>query len=183
MLRSGEAKTTLEGSCETLFEIVSDYDQYQAWMPMIAHSKVLTREGDITIVEFRTSQGSDRSYTVELVHAAPTAITFQQIDSLDPAAVSGSWQLEASDTGVEVQAKLRVPTAFLRFGSRRRIRTELQVTLDALGTRSRQLNSSGPQTGATRRKVLEVVREARGLKIWYMGESYLVPKTRERERQ
>ncbi len=173
----------LEGSQERLFNVVSDYDRYHEWMPMIDSSKVLAQEGDVTIAEFRVPQWSDRNLTLELVHARPNSIAFRQIDGMEPPAISGRWQLEDAETGVLVAAHLRVHTPLLHFGSRRRINTELQVTLDALGTRHRKLSSGRAEKSIARQKVLEVVREAGGLKIWYMGESFLVPKVQEQRRK
>ena len=37
----------------------------------------------------------------------------------------------------------------------------------------------GPQP--TKHKILEVTRESRGLKVWYLGETFLLPRLEENE--
>ena len=56
------------------------------------------------------------------------------------------------------------------------MRSALRAGLDALGARRRRLVSAQPAVAADRQKVLEIVREASGLKVWYMGESFRMPR-------
>ncbi|MEM7585712.1 MAG: SRPBCC family protein [Acidobacteriota bacterium] len=179
MQRAAQASAHLDASREVVYDIVSDYERYRAWIPNLAESQLLTQEGDISIAEFRAPLWSERSVTLELVHTPPSTISFQQIDSIGRPSVSGYWRLEEADSGVIVQARLRVATPFFQFGSRRRLHTELQLTLDALGARQRELSTGRGSGGSARRKVLEIIRQADGLKLWYLGETYLVPKVRE----
>ena len=71
---------------------------------------------------------------------------------------------------------LEVETPLLGLGSRRRIRSALRASLDALGARRRRLAAALPIAAAQKHKILEVVREASGLRVWYMGQSFTLPK-------
>ena len=184
MLRSGQADARLEGSREELFAIVTDYEHYPSWVPSIESCHVLTREGDVAVAEIRASRWADRSFTLELIQSPPSAVEFRRIDNLDPLGLIGRWELGDTDPGVggdsvRVRVRLRLDTPFASFGSRRRIREELRATLDALEARRRRLVSGRAAGAPTKRKILEVVREARGLKVWYMGQTFVMPKTGE----
>ncbi len=181
MLRAVEVSARLQGTREELYAILADYGRYRAWMPGIDLSSVLVREGDVTIAEFRGRRFSDRTFNLELIYSLPGTIVFRQIDSLDRPEISGRWELAETESGVgspTVLARLhaRIETPLFGLGSRRRMRSALRAGLDALGARRRRLAVARPAAGAKRLKVLEVVRESGGLKVWYLGESFRMPK-------
>ncbi len=180
MLRTVVVSADLQGSREELYGILADYDRYSAWMPGIELSSVLAREGDVTIAEFRGRRFSDRTFNLELIYSRPDAIAFRQIDSLDRPEISGRWRVGETERGVGspttlVRLTARIETPFFRLDSRWRMRSALRAGLDALGARRRRLAATRPAAGAGKRKVLEVVREAGGLKVWYLGETFRLP--------
>ncbi len=183
MLRTVDVSARLEGSRDELFAIVADYGRYSAWMPGVEVSSVLAREGDVAVAEIRAPRWSDRTFNLELIHSPPDAIAFRQIDSLDRPEISGRWQIGETDPGVgastvQVGLRLAIETPLFRWGARRRLRSALRAGLDALGARHRHLAAARPVAGAGRQKVLEVVREADGLKVWYLGESFRILRER-----
>ncbi len=185
MLRSIDVSARLEGSREELFAILADCERYAAWMPGIELSSVLAREGDVAIAEFRGSRWSDRTFNLEIIHSPPDSIAFRQIDSLDHPEISGRWELAKTEAGARspsalVRLRMRIETPLLILGSRRRLRAAARAGLDALGARRRLPAPTAPTTAARGQKVLEVVREAGGLKVWYLGESFLMPRAQER---
>ena len=180
MLRQARAAARLEGTREELFAILTDYGRYAAWMPGVERSRVLVREGDVTVAEIEAPAWNSYPFNLELVRSPPDAVAYHQIDSVYRPAVSGRWDLGTTDPGVgastvEVRATLRLETPLLGLASRRRVRAALRAALDALGARRRQL-ASGRRAEAVRRKLLEVVREDEGLRVWYLGETFLLPK-------
>ena len=179
MLRSVEVSARLEGTREELYAILADVGRYSRWVPGIELSSVLAREGDVAVAELRGRRFNDRTFNLELILSPPAAVAFRQIDSLDRPAVSGRWQLDETAPGVgaaivPVRLAVRVETPLLALGSRRRLRSALRSGLDALAARHRHLAAAQPEAG--RQKVLEVVREAEGLRVWYLGESFRIPK-------
>lgn len=181
MLRTGEVTARIEGSREELYAILTDYDRYEAWMPGVELSRVLVREGDVTIAEVASPGWAVHSFNLELVRSPPGTVEYHQIDTPDRRGIAGRWELGPTDPGVgastvEVRATLRLETRMLSFSSRRRIRAVLRASLDALGARRRQLAATTPRGPATKRKLLEVVRAADGLRVWYMGETFVLPK-------
>lgn len=180
MLRSAEARAHLDGTRGELFEILTDYESYPRWVPGLDSCHVLSREGDVSVAEMRAARWSDVSATVELIRSRPGEVELRRIDSLDPFALTGRFQLGATDRGAgggstPVTLELRLDTPLFAFGIRRRMREQLQATLDALGGRRRHL-ASRPGTAPERHKILEVRPVAGGLEVWYLGETYLLPR-------
>ena len=181
MLRTGSASARLEGSREELFAILADCGRYRSWVPGIDRSQVLTREGDVMIAELRVPGWAERSFNLEVVHCPPSSLAFRQIDSLDRPQISGRVELGAPDPGVGppsllVRVELRLETPVLSFASPFRIRAAMRAALDALGTRRRHLAARRRDAGKRKQKLLEVVREASGLRVWYLGETFRMPK-------
>ncbi len=180
MRRAVEVSAPLQGTREELYAIIADVGRYSKWAPGIEHSAILAQEGDVAIAELCGRRFSDHTFNLELIHSPPDAVSFRQIDSLDRSEISGRWQLEDTESGVPppavlVRLQLRLEMPLFGLG-RRRAHSALRAGLDALAVRRRQLASARPAAGARRRKVLEVVRHAGGLKVWYLGESYVIPK-------
>ena len=181
MQRAVEVSAHLTGTREELYSILADISHYARWVPGLELSRILAREGDITIVELRGSRFGDHTFNFELIRSLPKAIVFRQIDSLDGPDISGKWSVGETEPGpgsarTLVRLQAQVDTPLLELGSRRRIRSALRAGLDALEIRRRHLGSARPAARAGRQKVLEVVREADGLRVWYLGESFRMPK-------
>ncbi len=181
MLRSVRASARLQSTREELYSILVDFGRYSRWLPGLEQSRILTREGDVTVAELSGRRFSDRTYNLELIRSAPETVIFRQIDCLGRPEISGQWrvgetELDLGTATAVVHLQARVDTPMLRLDSRRRIRSGLHAALDALAARRRQLASARPTAEADRRKVLEVVRDAAGLKVWYLGESFLMPR-------
>ncbi len=181
MLRTVKASARIEGTREDLFAIITDYGRYATWLPGIEHAGLLAREGDVAIAEFRAPRWSHRTFNIELVHSPEGSVIFRQIDSLGRPDVEGSWKLGETEPGVGaatvlVELEMRVETPLLGRMSRRRPRSATCAGLDALGSRRRHVASAMPAAAARKQKVLEVIRETDGLKVWYLGESYRLPR-------
>ncbi|MEM7351627.1 MAG: hypothetical protein AAF657_12600 [Acidobacteriota bacterium] len=180
MLRTARVSARLEGTQQELLAVATDLTRYAAWVPGIERCQVLTREGDVTLIELRAPGWDDRSVNLEVLRSA-TGLAFRQIDSLGRPEISGQVEIgetapDVGATSARVQTTLQLETPFWSLGARRRMRTALRTALDALGVRRRQLRASQSHPAARRQKVLEVVREARGLRVWYMGETFRIPK-------
>lgn len=181
MLRKIEASARLQGTREELTSILIDFGRYSEWVPGIDRSEVLAREGDVTVAEFQSRQFGKRTCNLELILSLPESIVFRQIDSLGRAQISGQCRIgetenESSSPRTPIRLFARVETPLLDLGSGQRVRAALLAGLDALGARSRPAESKRPDTIARRRKVLEVVRTSGGLRVWYQGESFVLPK-------
>ena len=181
MLRAVEVSAHLLGTREELYSILADVGSYARWVPGLELSRILARKGDITIAELLSSRYSDHTFNFEIIRSPPEVVVFRQIDSLGRPGISGRWRVGGTEPGLgsaraPVRLQAEVDTPLLELGSRRRIRSALRAALEALEARRRHLGSARPAARPSRRKVLEVVREADGLKVWYLGDSFRMPK-------
>ncbi len=182
MPRSAQLSTHLHGGRRELFAVLTDVDAYREWLPGVEHSQILAREGDIVVAELACPRYTPRVFTLEFLQTAPSSVVFQQIDSYGQPEVSGRWDLEEPEAGgsqVLVRASLCLAAPFWRLGVRRRIRSVLSAALSALDERCRHLGSEVAAEEGAKQKVLEVVREAAGLRIWYLGETFFLQKAEE----
>jgi ribosome-associated toxin RatA of RatAB toxin-antitoxin module len=186
MLRAVEVSARLEGSREELYAILADVARYPAWVPGIERSSIVAREGDVAVAELHGRRFNDRTFNLELIFSPPDAISFHQIDSLDRPEISGRWLLEEAEPGepstVMVRLRMRLEMSLFGLG-RRRARSALRAGLDALAARRRHLAAAWPAAAARRQKVLEVVRHADGLKVWVLGESFVIPRAGAEDRR
>ncbi len=181
MLRSVDVEARLKGTREEHGAILTDFGNYRGWVPGIEVSSILACEGDVTIVEFQGRRFSERPFNLELVCSPPDLISFRQIDSLDRPEISGQLRLGETETGIGspsvlIRLSARVETPLFGLGRRGRIRSALRAGLDALGAQHGRQISAQPIAEDRKQKVLEVVREAAGLRVWYLGESFLMPR-------
>ena len=168
------ATTTLPLTRNDAYAMLTAYDQFQDWLPEISHSRVLAREGDIAVIELVSPLLLEGSLVLEVVHTPPDAAIFSQADRYRQRGISGGWRLLGSDDSqssesVLLEVELEVPASLVNPGPRRRARATLNAALAALHARSA---SQAPGAGDEGRKILEVVREAGGLRVWLLGETF-----------
>ncbi|MCP4661761.1 MAG: SRPBCC family protein [bacterium] len=181
MLRNEETTRSLDASRDLLFTILTDYDRYREWLPGIEQSRVLAREGDIVVAEFKASHYGPEMVALEFIHSPPASIAYSQVEHYGKPDIAGRWELSDPDegTGVGVKAAIRLSTPLFKFRSRRLMRASLEEALAALAKRSAALATGEvAEAPAARRKVLEVLRRPQGLEIWYLGESYMLSQVR-----
>jgi len=181
MLRNVEATRRLDASRDLLFAVLTDYDRYREWLPGIEQSRVLAREGDIVVAEFKATHYGPERVALEFIHSPPVSIRYSQVEHYGKPDIAGRWELNdpAEGSGVAVKAAIRLNTPLFTFRSRRLMRASLGEALAALAKRSTELAAGEVAEAPTeRRKILEVLRRPEGLEIWYLGESYMLTKAR-----
>ncbi len=181
MLRNEEAVHRLDTSRDLLFAILTDYDRYREWLPGIEQSRVLAREGDIVVAEFKAPHYGRELVALEFIHSPPVSIFYSQVEHYGKPDIAGRWELSEPEgrTGVGVKAAVRLNTPLFNFRSRRLMRASLEEALAALAKRSAALATGEvAEVPAARRKILEVLRRPQGIEIWYLGESYMLSKVR-----
>jgi ribosome-associated toxin RatA of RatAB toxin-antitoxin module len=171
VIRRARASIRLDARIAVVYGLLADYEQYAEWVPEVSSSRVLDREGDITVAEF--SVGS-RTLTLEIIASPPYSVEYSTVDELKRRAVSGSWRLSEDEAmgGVNLETRLSVNTGLLDLGSRRRIREGLELALSAVSQQIARIVRHSPPTGFVRRKIMEVVRHSDGLRIWFEGDRY-----------
>jgi hypothetical protein len=116
-----------------VFELLTAYERYPEWVADVVHASVLSREGDIVVVELCSPWLMTDNYVLECVHAWPSSIVYKQVDQYGDCGLRGCWQLDEAPGGVVVAGEL-ILKAGLRswFSRRRKIALVLQRRLDAM---------------------------------------------------
>ncbi len=62
-----------------LYDLLVDYDNYIEWMPLVARSKLLAKEGDLAIAEFELLEPAKDTFVVECVHTRNKMVMWRPI--------------------------------------------------------------------------------------------------------
>ena len=159
----------------TVYEILTDYDNYLEWFPQVTHSKLMVKEGDdLAIAEFAFDRPKDAKLTMECIHTRNEMVLHRRISGAMPI-TRVQWNLESSGTGTKVTVRtelelhnwrilqMRVPPRGLAPG-----------LLQALEGRVVAFSSDfGDEDG---RKFLEIIQTEDVLEVYFLGRKYkLVP--------
>lgn len=64
-----KAARTLPADAKSLYDILTDYDTYAEWMPVVGQSKLLARETDLAIAEFELTAPKGEKVSLECIHS------------------------------------------------------------------------------------------------------------------
>lgn len=153
MIRRAAVSIPTVATREAAWVLLTDLEQTAAWLPGVTRSRVLTREGDISVIEIEIA---GKPLVLEMVASPPNGVRFEQVDRSTGDGVSGNWRLrDDAANGLVVDAEIRVSTPVLAFGSGRRLRAALEQAAVVIADQLRR-----PPTArlATYRRVLAIVR-------------------------
>jgi len=153
LIRRAAVSVPITATREAAWSLLTDHEQSAAWLPGITDARVLTREGDISVVEL-TVDG--RPLVLEVVASPPNGVRFEQVDRSEGGGISGGWNLRDDDAeGLVLDAEISVSTPLLAFGTGRRLQTALEHTATAVAD---QLRRPATAQLATYRRALAVIR-------------------------
>lgn len=173
----GPRKASIEIACEPrlIYEILTDYDSYFEWMPLVSKSTLLAQEGDLAIAELVVDAGGPQKLAIECIHDRNRMVLSRDIGG---ALLVSKVQWDISEAGpgrskVEITMSAKSwrdslnPTRarFLNPGA----------CLEALRRQTALFEGAGAsQPGAER--VLQILESPDGLVAWYLGKQYkMVP--------
>jgi len=165
------ANVVLKAEPATVYDILTDYDNYLEWFPFPNHSKLLVKEGDdLAIAEFEFGKPDGAKLTLECIHTKNEMVLNRRISGSMPV-MRLQWNLaaQAGGTSVTLRAemdlknwRLLIPGMAQTFGN--------QPLIKALEGRVNAFSSEMQSEGG--RKFLEVVQTNDYLEIWFMGKKY-----------
>lgn len=153
MIRRAAVSTPVIATRESAWALLTDLDQVAVWLPGVDRLQVLTREGDIAVIEVELAA---ESLVLEVVESPPYGARFEQVDRGPGGGVSGSWNLLDDDSdGLALDVEIRVPTPLLDLGAGHRLRVALERAAAVVADQLRR-----PPTArlATYRRALAIVR-------------------------
>jgi len=155
----------------TVYDILTDYDNYLEWFPLTNHSKLLVKEGDdLAIAEFEFGKPAGAKLTMECIHTKNEMVLNRRISGAMPV-VRAQWNLapQAGGTSVTLRTEMDLknwrvllPGMAQSFAS--------QALLKALEGRVNAFSSEMQSEGG--RKFLEIIQTNDFLEIWFMGKKY-----------
>ena len=169
-------KAALRFDCgaSLLYDVLTDYDGYAEWLPHVAQSKLLAREGDLALAEFEVNLPPKKRFVVECIHTRNKMVLWRSIGEEIPV-----WQVEwtiaaAGDSKAEVtlvvSGKLRRNSLLPKY---RRF-LEPKKCLQALQSQVAAFLPELAVTDEEGEKILELVETEDGVVCWIRGKKYVL---------
>jgi len=154
-----------------LYEILTDYDTFAEWLPLIARSKLLAKEGDLAIAELELLRPPKDMFVVECIHTKNKMVLWRTIRGRSPI-TEVEWDIERAEEGqsrvtLALEGRndwTRLVPAYSQFLHPARC-------LQALQARTSEFL---PELATTEdgEKILEISETAEGLICWMQGKKY-----------
>jgi ribosome-associated toxin RatA of RatAB toxin-antitoxin module len=165
------ANVVVKAEPATVYDILTDYDNYLDWFPVTNHSKLMVKEGDdLAIAEFEFDRPSGAKLTMECIHTRNEMVLNRRISGNMPI-LRLHWNLapQAGGTSITLRTEMDftnwrmfVPGAAKGFNNH----TFLKALEGRVNAFSSELQSEGG------RKFLEIIQTKDYLEIWFMGKKY-----------
>jgi ribosome-associated toxin RatA of RatAB toxin-antitoxin module len=166
------ANVVVKAEPGTVYDILTDYDNYLDWFPLTNHSKLLVKEGDdLAIAEFEFGKPAEGKLTLECIHTRNEMVLHRRISGHMPM-LRVQWNLasQAGGTSVTLRTELDLsnwrvllPAMTQNFSN--------QALMRALEGRVNAFASEMQSEGGGR-KFLEIIQTNDYLEIWFMGKKY-----------
>jgi len=167
------SKITLPCSSSLVYEILTDYDHYLEWLTFITDSKMMAKEGDLAIAEFKFGTSS-RRIVVECIQAE-NQLTYLRKISGEARIDEMYWEIRSlGDEECEISLRVDWVRNIRAFLQRRPWFWDSEKLLAALKGRVEILSSTFPIADATGHKVIELMETEKGLLLWIYGKQYLL---------
>jgi ribosome-associated toxin RatA of RatAB toxin-antitoxin module len=167
----GPVTAVLKAEPSTIYDVLTDYDNYLDWFPLTNHSKLLVKEGeDLAIAEFEFDKPKDGKLTMECIHTRNEMVLHRRISGHMPI-LRLQWNLkpEGEGTSVTLRTELDLGNWRMLVPGMAQSFTE-QALMKSLQGRVNAFASDLQFDGG--RKFLEVIQTNDYLEIWFMGKKY-----------
>jgi ribosome-associated toxin RatA of RatAB toxin-antitoxin module len=165
------ASVVVKAEPATVYDILTDYDNYLDWFPLANHSKLLVKEGDdLAIAEFQFDRPRDAKLTMECIHTRNEMVLHRRISGNMPI-VRVQWNLAAEGAGTRVTLRTEMDLRNWRMLIPGMAQNFVHPSLvKALEGRVNAFASELHAEGG--RKFLEIIQTNDYLEIWFMGKKY-----------
>ncbi len=153
-----------------LYEVLTDYDAFSEWFPLVARSKLLAREGDLAIAEFELLQPAKDMFVVECIHTKNKMVLWRTIRGRIPINEL-RWDIEPGGDGqCKVTLSIEGKTSMARLVPAYRLFLKTARDLQAL---QNQVSAFLPELEtAEGEKIVEISETGEGLVCWMNGKKY-----------
>lgn len=165
------ANVVVKAEPATVYDILTDYDNYMDWFPVTNHSKLMVKEGDdLAIAEFEFEKPAGAKMTMECIHTRNEMVLNRRISGNMPV-LRLQWNLapQAGGTSVSLRTEMDFTNWRMLVPGTARVFSH-HVLLKSLEERVNTYASEMQSDGG--RKFLEIVQTNDFLEIWFMGKKY-----------
>jgi ribosome-associated toxin RatA of RatAB toxin-antitoxin module len=155
-----------------IYEILTDYDSYSEWMPLVTSSRLLAQEGDLAIAELAVDVGRLQTLSIECIHDRDRMVLSRAIGST--LLVSKvEWTISPAGPG---QSKVDIAMHARRWWSsfhpshRRFLNPE--ACLEGLRKQVALFDAGAGVAVPGAERILQIHETQEGLIAWYLGKQY-----------
>ncbi len=84
-----------------IYDVLTDYESYAEWLPLVVQSKTLAREGDLAIAEFELATRQKDKFDFECIHTRNKMVLWRTLGGRLPIA-QAEWTITGSGNSCEV---------------------------------------------------------------------------------
>ncbi len=95
-MRKIERSVAIQATTAEVLEVIRDYESYSFWMPHVTGSRIVAKEGDITVGEFEYSGRKDCKCTLEFIDDSVSSIRYVPSGEPGSPGIRGEWELKES---------------------------------------------------------------------------------------
>ena len=169
-------KASIVLPCESSlpYEILTDYDNYNEWMPLVTKSKLLAKEGDLAIAEFEVTQPGKDKYALECIHTRNKMVLTRRISGKLPIH-QFEWLIHAEgENRCSVTLTIQAKSGWHRLVPASRSLLNASRCLKALQTQVSVFSPNLAVTDQEGEKIIELAETEQGLVCWIRGKKYLL---------
>jgi ribosome-associated toxin RatA of RatAB toxin-antitoxin module len=166
------ASLVIDAEPATVYEILTDYNCYAEWMPLVSTSRLLAEEGDLAIAEMSLALGEGETMAIECIHDRDRMVLSRAIGGSLPVE-KVKWDIEPEGSGrCKVTLAMHPEERWQTFLPSHRKFLNPEACLAALKRQASLFNgtSRAGQPGAE--LVFQISETPDGLVAWYLGKQY-----------
>lgn len=158
------------------FNLMTQYDALPEILEGITWARILTREGDITVLVLRGPLLDGSELVLELVHSPCSSVVFAQADRYRQRGCTGQVRIQPSPEDPECSTltlDLHIPIGLLSFLARAEASRQAERCLEALRSRAEHTAAVRDQDQEeTPRLILQLVKGESSLDVTLHGQTY-----------
>jgi len=164
-----------------IFEILTDYDGYMEWVPLLTQSKLLAKEGDLALAEVSLQEPIEDKLVFECIHDKNRSVLLR--------AISGELPVAKVEWSIEPVGPSECKVAVVMEGKpdRRWLLPSYRKVLDAdvhMGALKGQISAFSPElhvSGPGGEVILDLLETEEGMMLIYRGQKYLLQPIAEKQ--
>lgn len=177
-------RSTVSVPCDAglVYEVLTDYEAYAEWLPMVVQSKTLAREGDLAIAEFELSTPKRDKFDFECIHTRNKMVLWRTLGGRLPIA-QVEWTISGAGNSCEVSLAV---TGKLHWGQFIPGVSEFMKPKNCVRALQSQMSTYMPEgapdlaiRNEAGERILELAETENGIICWIRGKKYILQPAQE----